>query len=93
MLFSAKVGGKFCKEAMSDIVCRGQYFFADPSLFIGEIYFNDLLTIFIYDTQEDAHVANAKFNSNENEALFGVFDGHGGREVAVFSNKHYEYIL
>ena len=43
--------------------------------------------------QEDAHVANAKFNSNVNEALFGVFDGHGGREVAVFSNKHYEEIL
>ena len=38
-------------------------------------------------------MANAKFNSNENEALFGVFDGHGGREVAVFSNKHYEEIL
>ena len=38
-------------------------------------------------------MANAKFNSNVNEALFGVFDGHGGREVAVFSNKHYEEIL
>ena len=43
--------------------------------------------------QEDAHVANAKFNNNDNEALFGVFDGHGGREVAVYSNKHYEEIL
>lgn len=42
---------------------------------------------------EDAHVANAKFNNNDNEALFGVFDGHGGREVAVFSNQHYEEIL
>lgn len=42
---------------------------------------------------EDAHVANGKFNNNNNEALFGVFDGHGGREVAVFSNKHYEEIL
>ena len=51
-----------------------------------------MLTIFKL-FQEDAHVANAKFNSNENEALFGVFDGHGGREVAVFSNKHYENIL
>ena len=59
----------------------------------GEVCFiNDLLTIFIF-WQEDAHVANGKFNSNENEALFGVFDGHGGREVAVFSNKHYEEIL
>jgi len=43
--------------------------------------------------QEDAHVANSAFNNNVNEALFGVFDGHGGREVAVFSNKHYENIL
>lgn len=42
---------------------------------------------------EDAHVANSKFNNNDNEALFGVFDGHGGREVAVFSNAHYEEIL
>ena len=72
---------------------RGQYLFANPSLFIREIYFNDLLTIFINDMQEDAHVANSKFNNNENEALFGVFDGHGGREVAVFSNNHYEEIL
>jgi len=42
---------------------------------------------------EDAHVANSKFLADENKALFGVFDGHGGREVAVFCNKHYETIL
>jgi len=28
-----------------------------------------------------------------NKALFGVFDGHGGREVAVYCNQHYEGIL
>ena len=38
-------------------------------------------------------MANAKFNNNINEALFGVFDGHGGREVAVYSKGHYEDIL
>jgi len=38
---------------------------------------------------EDAHIANGEFNNNKNEALFGVFDGHGGREVAVFSYNHY----
>lgn len=27
------------------------------------------------------------------KALFGVFDGHGGREVAVYTRKHYEQIL
>ena len=30
---------------------------------------------------------------SEDKALFGVFDGHGGREVAVYCNKHYEDIL
>ena len=30
---------------------------------------------------------------SENKALFGVFDGHGGREVAVFCDKHYEEVL
>jgi serine/threonine protein phosphatase PrpC len=29
----------------------------------------------------------------EDKALFGVFDGHGGREVAVFCNEKYEGIL
>jgi len=42
---------------------------------------------------EDAHVANIKFLDNPNKALFGVFDGHGGREVAVYCNMHYESIL
>ena len=27
------------------------------------------------------------------KSLFGVFDGHGGREVAVFCNEKYEGIL
>lgn len=31
--------------------------------------------------------------NDENKALFGVFDGHGGREVAVFCNMHYQKIL
>jgi len=31
--------------------------------------------------------------NNPNKALFGVFDGHGGREVAVFCNMKYEGIL
>ena len=25
--------------------------------------------------------------------MFGVFDGHGGREVAIFCQNHYEEIL
>lgn len=31
---------------------------------------------------EDAHVANPKYLESKDRALFGVFDGHGGREVA-----------
>lgn len=35
---------------------------------------------------EDAHIANPKYSGDENKAVFGVFDGHGGREVAVYCN-------
>lgn len=42
---------------------------------------------------EDAHVANGRFMGDPNKALFGVFDGHGGREVAVYCNEEYEKIL
>jgi serine/threonine protein phosphatase PrpC len=42
---------------------------------------------------EDAHVSNAKFQDSNDKALFGVFDGHGGREVAIYCNLNYEKIL
>lgn len=42
---------------------------------------------------EDAHIANPKYLGDTEKALFGVFDGHGGREVAIYTNKHYEKIL
>ena len=37
--------------------------------------------------QEDAHVAELKLPNGE--AVFGVFDGHGGKEVAQFVAKHF----
>jgi len=40
---------------------------------------------------EDAHIANGEFMGKN--SLFGVFDGHGGREVAVWSRRHYEDVL
>lgn len=43
--------------------------------------------------QEDAHIADAQFNGEAEEALFGVFDGHGGREVAVYCGEYYRKIL
>jgi len=36
---------------------------------------------------EDAHIS--KFNVTKNVHVFGVFDGHGGREVAKFVEKHF----
>lgn len=32
--------------------------------------------------QEDAHIADLKLPNGE--AIFGVFDGHGGKEVAQY---------
>jgi serine/threonine protein phosphatase PrpC len=42
---------------------------------------------------EDAHIADPKFNNDKDKALFGVFDGHGGREVAVYCGAKYRGIL
>ena len=36
--------------------------------------------------QEDSHIAEIKLPNGE--ALFGVFDGHGGKEVALFVQKN-----
>lgn len=46
--------------------------------------------LFIFN-QEDAHISNLEFG--ENQAIFAVFDGHGGREVAKYSQNHFEEIL
>lgn len=43
--------------------------------------------------QEDAHIADCKFNGKDNLALFGVFDGHGGREVAEYCGHFYKDVL
>jgi len=41
---------------------------------------------------EDAHIT--QFNIAPKISLFGVFDGHGGREVAKFVEKHFvEHLL
>lgn len=39
--------------------------------------------------QEDAHISKTE----KDKALFAVFDGHGGREVAVYCAEHYQDIL
>lgn len=46
---------------------------------------------------EDAHIANLKIGQklpeDERPALFAVFDGHGGHEVAKFCEDHFTKIL
>jgi serine/threonine protein phosphatase PrpC len=37
--------------------------------------------------QEDAHIADLKLPNGE--AIFGVFDGHGGKEVALYVQKKF----
>jgi serine/threonine protein phosphatase PrpC len=36
---------------------------------------------------EDAHIADVSLE--EDCCIFGVFDGHGGKEVALFVKKHF----
>ena len=39
------------------------------------------------NTMEDAAITVAELN--EDTSLYGVFDGHGGREAAKFVEKHF----
>lgn len=38
--------------------------------------------------QEDAHILSLNFDSKPRTALFSVFDGHGGKAVALYAAKH-----
>ena len=40
-------------------------------------------------TMEDAHLAETTIGNDVSMSLFGVFDGHGGAEVAKFCQKHF----
>ncbi|KAL1942100.1 hypothetical protein VTO73DRAFT_6630 [Trametes versicolor] len=45
------------------------------------------------DEMEDTHTIVIPFAGVHGQALFGVFDGHGGNEVAKWCNKHYPECL
>ena len=38
---------------------------------------------------EDSHISDLNVGPNKVTNVFGVFDGHGGKEVAVFVKKHF----
>lgn len=38
---------------------------------------------------EDSHIADINIHPGKNSSVFGVFDGHGGKEVAIFVKKHF----
>ncbi len=38
---------------------------------------------------EDSHIADLTLGNDYKSNLFGVFDGHGGKEVAQFVKKHF----
>lgn len=40
---------------------------------------------------EDAHIAQTGMSEGEETALFGVFDGHGGRSVLILC--HHGWLL
>ena len=42
---------------------------------------------------EDADIAVTKVSKFDQLSFFGVFDGHGGREVAIYCGNHYSNIL
>lgn len=39
-------------------------------------------------SQEDAHIAH--LDVDEDISLFGVFDGHGGKEVSIFVEREFK---
>eukprot|EP00828_Plagiopyla_frontata_P025855 TRINITY_DN3328_c0_g1_i2.p1 TRINITY_DN3328_c0_g1~~TRINITY_DN3328_c0_g1_i2.p1 ORF type:complete len:321 (-),score=56.27 TRINITY_DN3328_c0_g1_i2:82-1044(-) len=44
-------------------------------------------------SMEDAHIAVLNFNQDPDLHLFGVFDGHGGKEVADYCQENFEQVL
>lgn len=41
---------------------------------------------------EDAHYLEDGFNGDPHSGFFGVYDGHGGKEAAIFASKHFHNV-
>ena len=39
--------------------------------------------------QEDAHIAAVSLGEKKHIDVFGVFDGHGGKEISQFVSNHF----
>jgi serine/threonine protein phosphatase PrpC len=44
-------------------------------------------------SMEDAHICNPEFDKNTGAALYAIFDGHGGIEVAIFCERNFQDCL
>ena len=44
-------------------------------------------------SMEDAHICNPDFDKTNGAALFAIFDGHGGIEVAIFCERNFQECL
>lgn len=42
---------------------------------------------------EDAHTIEDKFNGDDRQGFFGVYDGHGGKSAALFCQEHFHKFL
>ena len=45
------------------------------------------------DYMEDFHAINTKLNGDPTQALFAIFDGHGGRTPAVFCKDNFDLVF
>ena len=45
------------------------------------------------DYMEDFHAINTKLNGDPTQALFAIFDGHGGRKPAVFCKDNFALVF
>lgn len=76
---------------------------APPPLVLDEVYPEELLSKYLLvgysefqgkrETMEDAVCIRTKFRGSDDEALFGLFDGHGGSDVSQYAAAHFDKVF